>query len=411
MTKTNYREFPIDSASILFLSLIRPYHTNIFRFSAVLHQPIRKEALQEAVNRIHPRFPSVLAGFQQDFFRYRQVASKEPPQVQTDLGLLHPMSPGELKECAFRVYYRECTIAIELFHALTDGAGAIAVLTALLGEYLRITQTDAVIPLPPGNPQAQEIADSFLDLAKADPRRLPSRFSYLLPRPDDADWQVRSNALTLPTAPLLAAARRYGVTVNTLLTAVMASSVMELQIRKKGEKGLKPVRIMVPINLRKMTGSCTLRNFSLYALPTVEADQRGLPLTALCKTIETQLKEQLSPENQAAMVSSNVRTQNLWIYKALPLVFKRIALRIGYRFFGDSNSSLTLTNLGIVRLPEEIRPYVADFQCQMTPRVTSPYGCTILSFGGYTTLNMSRFCPTDELGEVFFRNLRTAMDE
>ena len=405
MPKTAPREFPVDNASVLFFSLLRPYHSNNFRFSADLHTPVCPQALQQAVNRIHPRFPSVLAGFRRDFFHYRQVAAENPPMVQPDPGLLMPMTPEELKTCALRVYYKDCTIAIELFHALTDGSGAIAVLTALVSEYLRITQPDQVTPPPLGESSAEETVDSFQDMASARPKRLPSRFAYLLPRPVNADWTVRGSSLSLPTASLLAAAHRHGVTLNTLLTAVMASSVMEMQAKEKGENNLMPVRIMVPVNLRKMTGSRTLRNFSLYALPTLEAAQRHLPLTELCKVFDSQLKEQLSLESQSAMVSANVRAQNAWYYKALPWTLKRAALRIGYRFFGESNSSLTLTNLGIVRLPEEIRPYVSDFRCQMTPRVSSPYGCTVLSFGDKLTLNMSRFCPEDALGELFFRNL------
>lgn len=411
MNKTAFREFPVDNASILFLSLIRPYHTNNFRFSAVLRQPIRPEILQQAVNRIHPRFPSVFAGFRQDFFHFRQVAAEKPPIVKPDPGLLKPMTQEELRSCALRVYYKDCTIAIELFHALTDGCGTIAVLTALVSEYLRIIHPGQVTPLPLGEPEEQETVDSFLELASARPRRLPSRFSYLLPRPADADWTVRGSSLSLPTAPLLSAAHRYGVTLNTLLTALMASTVMEMQVQEHGDKILKPVRIMVPINLRKMAGSRTLRNFSLYALPTLEGHQRNLPFHELCSIMDAQLKEQLSPENQKAMVSANVRSQNLWFFKAMPWALKRMALRIGYRFFGESNSSLTLTNLGIVRLPEEIAPHVTDFICQMTPRVSSPYGCTILSFGDKITFNISRFCPTDEFGRAFFRKVQAISQE
>lgn len=407
MTTSNFKEFSVDNASVLFLSLLRPYHTNNFRFSAVLTQPISPEALQQAVNRIHLRFPSIVAGFRKGFFHYRQVAAENPPFVQPDPGLLMPMTSEELKTCAFRVYYKDCTIAVELFHALTDGCGTIALLTALVGEYLRITLPDRVIAPPLCEPKEEEVVDSFLDMTSASPKRLPSRFSYLLPRSEDADWTVRGSSLTLPTASLLAAAHRYGVTLNTLLTAVMASTVMEMQVREKKDSHLKPVRIMVPVNLRKMIGSRTLRNFSLYALPTMEAEHRNLPLTELCKVIDEQLKEQLSPENQAAMVSANVRSQNAWYYRAMPWALKRAALRIGYRFFGESNSSVTLTNLGIVRMPEEIRPYVADFLCQMTPRVSSPYGCTVLSFGDNIMLNMSRFCPDDQLGALFFRNVKS----
>lgn len=410
MTENGFRDFSVDNASILFLSLIRPYHTNNFRFSAVLHNPVSPEALQEAVNRIHPRFPSVLAGFRQDFRHYRQIPAQSPPLVQPDPGLLKPMTPEELRNCCFRVYYKDCTISIELFHALTDGAGAIAVLTALVGEYLKIACPDEVPAEPLGEPQAYEVTDSFLEMSDASPRRLPSRFSYLLPRTADADWQVRGSSLSLKTQFLLDAAHSYGVTLNTLLTAVMAQSIMQIQTAQKGAEGLKPVRIMAPINLRKTAGSRTLRNFSLYALPTVEPAQRDYSLPQLCDLISGQLQQQFSPDFQRSMVSSNVRIQNSWFFRMLPWKLKSAALRIGYHFFGESNSSLTLTNLGVVRLSEAMAPHLADFQCWMTPRVSSPYGCTILSFGDTITLNISRFCPEDQLGAVFFKNLRAVID-
>ena len=194
------------------------------------------------------------------------------------------------------------------------------------------------------------------------------------------------------------------------IIAVLASTVMEMQTTAVSGK-LKPVRIMVPVNMRKMAGSRTLRNFSLYALPTLEGHHHKLSFREKCTIISGQLKEQLAKEYQFGVASGNVRTQRLWFYRMLPWQLKRAALRFGYRFFGESNSSLTLTNLGIVKMPEELQDQVVDFQCWMTPRVSSPYGCTILSFGDKLTLNMSRFCPTDELGEKFFRNLRAIIEE
>lgn len=410
MTNTTLREFAVDNASILFLSLIRPYHTNNFRFSAKLKKPVSPEVLQEAVNRIHRRFPSVVAGLRQDFFHYRQVASDAPPVVQPDPGLLKPMSRDELHKCAFRVYYQDSTVSIEAFHALTDGFGAIACLTALVSEYIKLLPQEEIpceckdlIPL--GEAQAWEVEDSYLGMADVQPKRSPSRFSYLPPRPASADWQVRTSSLTLDTKPLLDAAHRHGVTLNTLLTTVLASTVMQMQIKERGEKSLRPVRIMVPVNLRKMAGSRTLRNCSLYTLPTMEGHHRGLSIRQLCKVIHDQLQEQLTKENLFANVSSNVRMQNAWYFRMLPWKLKSVILRLGYRFFGESNSSLTLTNLGVVKLPEALQPHVEDFQCMMTPRVTSPYGCTIMSFGNKLTLNMSRFCLEDELGQQFFHNL------
>lgn len=415
MKQSAFREFPVDNASILFLSLIRPYHTNSFRFAMTLKEPVCPEALQKAVDRITPRFPSVIAGLRQDFLHYRQVAAAQPPKVMPDPGLLKPMTAEELGSCCFRVYYQDCTVSIEAFHALTDGYGAITTFTTLISEYLQILH-GVEVPVgltrldPLAEPREEEVADDFLKMTDAPPRHLPSRFSYLPSRPEEADWQVRANALTLETKSLLDAAHRYGVTLNTLLTTVLASAVMEMQVQEKGTKGLKPVRIMVPVDLRRLIGSRTLRNFSLYTLPTMEADQRNLSLTELCKVFGDQLKIQLSKESLTEMVSYNVRTQNAWYFRAIPWKLKSAALRLGYRFFGESNSSLTLTNLGLVKFPEALQPYVEDFRCWLTPRVSSPYGCTVLSYGDKVTLNMSRFGEEDPLGQLFFRKLKEVVE-
>lgn len=307
-------------------------------------------------------------------------------------------------------------MSIEAFHALTDGYGAITTFTTLMAEYLQI-RYGVTVPVgltrldPDAAPNSQEVEDSFLPLAAARPRHLPSRFSYLPARPEDADWQVRASSLKLDSKRLLEAAHRYNVTLNTLLTTVLASAVMDLQIQEKGTSRLKPVRIMVPVDLRRMFGSRTLRNFSLYTLPTMEGHDHSLSLMELCSVFSRQLKQQLSKENQSAMVSYNVRTQNAWYFRAIPWKLKSTLLRIGYRFFGESNSSLTLTNLGVVRFPEELREFVADFQCWLTPRVSSPYGCTVMSLGDTLTLNMSRFCPEDTLGQLFYQKLQAVVEE
>ena len=68
MATNSLREFSVDNASILFLSLIRPHHNNNVRFSVDLHKPVQPEVLQQAVNNLNPRFPSIFAGFRQDFF-------------------------------------------------------------------------------------------------------------------------------------------------------------------------------------------------------------------------------------------------------------------------------------------------------------------------------------------------------
>lgn len=407
--------YAVDSVSILFLSLMRREHTNLFRFSAQLREPVCPEMLQQAVDVIWRRCPSVVGCIKPGFFHYRQEQMAAPPKVTPDPGLLVTMTREELENRAFRVYYQGNTVSIEVFHVLTDGHGAIMTLVTLVAEYL---QRKKGVRIPVSEirldtslePAEAETEDSFLPLAKEKPWHLPSRYSYLPPKPADTDWTVRSSLTHFDTKQLLAAAHRYGVTLNTLLAAAMADAIMDMQLKRGGKKML-PVRIMVPVNLRRMFGSKTLRNFSLYGLPTMEPEDRNRPFQELCASFDRQLKKHFSREKMAAMSAYNVRTQNAWFFKVLPWKLKGAAMRLGYRFFGESNSSLTLTNLGLVKLPEEMQPYVKDFGVTMTPRAGVPYGCTILSFGEQLAVNFSKFTDDTELEELFLGKLRSLMEE
>ena len=150
-----------------------------------------------------------------------------------------------------------------------------------------------------------------------------------------------------------------------------------------------------------------LRRLILGGVP----EQAAWSLGEISRSFDRQIKAHFTKEKMAAMSSYNVRMQNSWYFKILPWKWKAAAMRLGYRFFGESNSSLTLTNLGVVKLPEEMKPFVSDFQVYMTPRAGVPYGCTILSFGDKLTVNMSKFTDDTELEERFFGNLHAAMEE
>lgn len=410
MIKNNRPAYPVDSISILFLSLMRREHTNSFRFSMTLREPVCPEILQSSVDSLWRRLPSVVACIKPGFQNYTLQQAQQPPKVLPDPGLLKTMTREELETCAFRVYYRENTISIEVFHVLTDGGGAIMTLITLVSDYLQrkhgiqvpISQLRLDMEAPPA---PEETEDSFLSLAEAKPWHLPSRFSYLPPRPEDTDWRTRSVQLRLETRQLLDAAHRHGVTLNTLLSAVLASCVMQMQLRRNPRK-LKPVRIMVPADLRKLFGSRTMRNFALYALPTMEPEHSNWDLSRLCQSFGEQIKSHFSREKLASMSSYNVRTQNGWYFRYLPWKMKAMLMRIGYRFFGESNSSLTLTNLGNIRLPEEIAPHVADMQLFMTPRAGVPYGCTVLSLDDHITITLSKFTDDTELEDLFFGALK-----
>ena len=409
------KKFAVDNSAILYLALIRKYHTNIFRFTISLTEQIDPVLLQAAVDRVCRRFPTIFAGFRPGFLQYMQVPVEKPPQVLPDPGLLINLTREEITRCAYRVYYHGKDIILEGFHALTDGYGMTASFSTLAAEYLRLRYG---IEIPAGypvfdlneKPSDAETEDSYLRYADAKPLHMPSRYSYQLPGYDPKCGPVLRKTLVYPVPELLACARRYGVSITALLSAVMADSIMELQ-HGQAEKKLRPVRIMVPIDLRKTFPSRTLRNFILYALPTMEVSEYGTGIRELAGRFARQIKEHLAKDNLAGIIAYNVKTQKMPLFRMLPSRVKCGLMRLAYTYFGESNSSLTMTNLGNMALPEVMIPYVDSIILTMMPRMRSPYNCGMYSYNGNFYINLCRFPVESDLEEIFIRKLQEVLED
>jgi hypothetical protein len=184
---------------------------------------------------------------------------------------------------------------------------------------------------------------------------------------------------------------------------------MEIQKKHRCRSG-KPVRIMVPIDLRRPFSGSTLRNFILYALPTMEPGDEHLPRLTRLRHFHEQLRNQTEKKLLAAQVSRNVRAQKNMLFRLIPLGLKCAAMRLAYRFCGECNSSITLTNLGPISLSEELKQYIHHIDVYLTPRRKSPYNCGLVTCGDITSISISRFGAEPELEPLFFGKLRSILE-
>lgn len=409
-----FSPFPVDNSAILYLALLRPTHSNIYRFTAILSEPVCPNALQKAADHICPRFPTIIAGFRPGFFSYSVVPAAHPPVVTKDPGLLPTMRKEEVHRCAYRILYSGCEIAIEAFHALTDGYGAVLSLRTLVAEYLflryGVHSMERTEILENGEPDWQEeLRDAYLAHDKVTPGSVPNRYAYQLPA-QDRNWNVKASSESFDATKLLRAAKSCGVSLTAFLSCIVAESIMELQQQKASSRKSLPVRIMVPVDLRKLFPCKTVRNFILYTLPTLEQEQADLPRCDRMKLFQQQLKEQVTPEYLLPQVSRNVRIQNSWFFRHIPRTVKCLSMRIAYHFGGERNSSITLTNLGTVSFSEPLQPYIRGIDIALTPRRNSPYNCGLISYGNTIRISFSRFGAQPELETLFFQKLYSTIE-
>ena len=186
MAKPDSQWYRLDNAGILYSALQREEYSAIYRFSALMTEPVRPAALQNAIDRVLPRFPSFAVRIRRGLFWYYLEPNTAPgPFLKADVA--NPCQPVRFREdngWLVRFYYYRNRISLEVFHALSDGAGALIFFRTLLAEYLRQTG----ISVPAGNgvldleepPRKEELEDAYARYAGRHAlglRRMPKAYA------------------------------------------------------------------------------------------------------------------------------------------------------------------------------------------------------------------------------------------
>ena len=128
-------------------------------------------------------------------------------------------------------------------------------------------------------------------------------------------------------------------------------------------------------------------------------------IAELCREYKNQMSLEVTPEKMAARIAANVIPQRLVVMRAAPLFLKNIALRTVYSLVGECKGCLNISNLGQVRVPAEMEPYIERFEFIIGVQYTYPNNCSVASFGETTCINMIRNIRETELERRFFSKL------
>ena len=403
--------FRLDTAALIFPAVARRDWCNVFRVSATLSEPVDPALLQRAADDMRQRFPSFFVTLRRGFFWYYLEESRQRVTVRPDYAYpLAYMSSRELRQSCLRVLYYDNRIAVECFHSITDGRGGSVFLCSLTARYLElryglVIPRDGLIRDLSESPPAEELEDSFLKNAAEVAASRAESASYRLHGTREAKGFKHLTTGVVDTDALLAAARSRQVSVTALLAGVMAQCVMEIQALERPRKRQRPVKITIPVDLRRLYDSRTLRNFSLVLNLGADPRYGDYTLEELCSTIYHQLCAFATPQNMAGMIAANVQPQQVTALRLAPVGVKNIVMDLVYRCSGERGGSLNISNLSRVTLPEVMEPYVERLEFIIGPQRSYPNNCSVLSYGGRTYINMIRNIRETELERRFFSRL------
>lgn len=403
----------LDNAAKIYPAARRENWSSIFRLSATLKENVDIPTLQSALDVTVRRFPSIGARLRRGLFWYYLQQLDHAPLVQEEYSYpLTKMSRNEIRRCAFRVIVYKKRIAIEFFHSLTDGNGGLVFLKSLLAEYLQ--QRHGIhIPAQHGvlgrleEPSEEELEDSFQKYAGSVQASRKGTDAWSVPGTIEKDGFLHLTCFQVPVQAALSKAREYGVSLTVFLSAAVMMALQQMQAESvPNPNKRKPIKLLIPVNLRALFPSRTLRNFAMYSIPEILPKLGEYSFEEICQVIRHRMGMDVTAKQMSTMIATNVSSERLLAVKVMPLFIKNFVMKAIFDAVGEKKSCLNLSNLGAVRLPEIMMPYIERMDFILGRQATKPNNCGVISFGDTLYINFTRTIREPALEAHFHEILR-----
>lgn len=395
--KKKLRWMALDNSAKIYPAARRRDWTNVFRLSATLDENVDRGALAHALDITVRRFPSIAVRVKAGAFWYYIEEVPRAPKIMDEKPYpLSRMVFDDIRKCAFRVLVYKKRIAIEFFHALTDGNGGLVFLKTLLAEYVKIKHK-VDVPCENGvlntleEPSTEELEDSFMKIDSPVHASRRDSTAFKLDGTQEKDGFKTNTTFIFDSNELYTRAKAHGVTVTSYVSAILMSACLEIQKNSvKNPKRRKPVKLIVPVNLRGIYNSKTLRNFVYYIFPGVDARLGDYTIDELCKIVASQMSLQLSEKQLSSRISTNVQSEKSIILKLAPLFLKNIVMKLVFNAVGDKIGCFTMSNLGVVSLPDALAEHVKRMDFVLGTQTHGPYNVGLITYAGKANLNIIR---------------------
>lgn len=401
------KQLRLDNASNIYPACLSKKYASLFRFSVTLDEMVNSGVLQTALERTVDRIPGFGYTLRNGaFWWYLRRIEKAP--IIKELSALDRFDFAENGGYMFRVSPDGCRIVLDVFHVLGDGNAALTFLLTLTGEYLRIRHgmdihyDDHILDVSE-KPDEKELEDSFISTFSGKKGELEKGApAYHIDGTKEAHNVLHGVRISIPVPEIRKVAKQYGCTITDILTASMISALQKLHMTDRRRRCSSSLKVSVPVDLRRIFGSRTLRNYSSYVNLGVDVADGYRSFDEILREVVSQKNTLTSPACLESKVAANVSLEENPGVRMIPLIFKKPIIDIVNRLHGDRFCSQTLSNIGNVKLPEEMQAHVKDLDFVLGRQRGNSGAAAAIGYGDTLNVNFSRGIAESRF-EIFFR--------
>lgn len=383
MSRDNW--YKVDNVAKVFLATAAKRDTRTLRVSATLWEEIDPELLQEAVLSAIQIRPQFQVRIRRGIFWHYMEDTDIQPVVTEEHGRVCPILyvPGRAM-LHYKVTYYGNRINLDLFHAISDGTGALEFLNIIVLEYLKLKYPGRYedTTIHSGASEDDLNQDSYKQFFGSMGLKGSSlKYAYHpsgLKLPYD---QLQFFEVHMPTEQLLPKAKEIGVSLTSYIGARFMLAIMEDMPPRKRKM---PINVSMPVNLRNYYPSQTSRNFFNNVNVSHVFDE-DISLEDLAKEFDEKLKSNLSEENIKKQMDNFETMEYVAPVRAVPLFIKQWVVRYGSKVT-DKKVSVVLSNLGVQKPPEEVASMIQNYSAFCS---SANLFSTMYSYNGDLSLGIS----------------------
>ncbi len=412
--KVDNKKYKLDVAATGFSLMSNKRVTNVFRLSCVLNEEIDSKKLQTAISTILPRFPYYRVSIKKGFFWGKLVTNLAIPEIQTDSKYPCQYIPFGRKNLLYKIIVDKNKVSLEYHHCLTDGGGGLIFLNSLIAEYFRIKGLSIEgwndILLAKDKIDWLEFEDAYdrykKKKIKVREKNIIGR-SFYIPNKVEPPGVFYLQNVNVSLESIRQKSKEFNVSITALLAAIYYYSLVEIQekIYHKKTEELKPISIRIPVNLREILISKTMRNFSAAVRLDLGPRKEEKSFGTTVKVIHDTLKNQIQKDKLIYKISRNIKTANMLIMHLIPFQIKRFIVRTFYYLVNTPFYSGMISNLRQVSIPKLLEKYIDSYEFTVGPATGSKERISLVSFKDKLVLTFSSVIKEPILVDVFKRKL------
>jgi len=404
----------LDNCAKLFPAITSEELTSVFRLTAYMKEPVTYSFLKEAVEITAGRFPYFSVSLGNGLFWHFLDYNERPPRIMVEEDI--PCTAFALKrknELLYRVLVKSNRISVEFIHILTDGAGAFEYFKSLLYTYLRlsgyqISSSEGII-VPESSFSEEEVADGYNKFFRKLPPPEKLARAWHLPFSLNKKPRLKVIRAEMKAEDLLKVARNNKVSVTEYIVSVYLFSLQKIYLEEKEKGHIQKghvLRTEVPVNMRNKLPIKTMRNFSLFILPEVDMRLGIYTFEEIVRLVHLFIQAKSDIKQIARFLSSNVSHEKQLIIRILPLFIKRMVISAVYRGLGSKRFSGIITNLGTVKLPDEMQELIESLEIVPPPPNSKvKVSCAIVSFNDKLRISFCNITQSNELERNILKHL------